>query len=239
MEYEEMRAMEKTHVCSHCDGELVTIWDMSIDNYNLVCGQDRSHHGYTRRLSQGELFQQGRVDEELGPGYQEELVDMIKRHAHNISLIPVRDVASGDFIPKEKLSALIAWGDNLGLKPYLGHVCVYFGKPYVTIDGYYYLLRQKRSGTAVGTRPLNDEERQSMGLAEGDHAWTAEAYLQGERTGTSGLGIVTKDEIEGKSTRRPEEFRAPVVHSHPQRMAEKRAEWQLLRKLIPLDEKEE
>ena len=201
MEYEEMRRMEKTHSCAQCDGELVTIWDMSIDNYNLVCGQDRSHHGYTRRLSQGELFQQGRVDEDLGPGYQEEQEAMVKRHADIISLIPTRDVASGDLIPKDRLSALIAWGDNLGLKPYLGHVCLYFGKPYVTIDGYYYQLRAKRHGIAIGTRPLKDEERQSMGLAEGDHAWLAEAWQNGEKLPTTGLFSAFSLRVECKRER--------------------------------------
>ena len=236
MEYEEMRAMEKTHVCSQCDGELVTIWDMSIDNYNLVCGVNRCHHGYTKRLTQGQLFSRGRVDEDLGPGAQKDLEKAAAAGAPALSRLPEKDLATGAPIPTDKLLDLVQWAGSLGLNSFLGHVCLYFGEPYVTIDGYYYLLRKKRAGIATGSRPLKDEERQTMGLAEGDHAWLAEAWEKGEKLGTTGLGIVTKDEIEGKSTRRPEEFRAPVVHGHPQRMAEKRAEWQLLRKLIPLEE---
>lgn len=236
MEYEEMRAMEKTHVCAQCDGELVTRWSAKRNQYELVCGTHWDHHGYTRRLTQGELFQQGRVDEELGPGHQEEQEAMVKRDAYNISLMAVSDVATGGRLSPDQIRSLVTWGNKLGLKPYLGHVCLYFGKPYVTIDGYYYQVRQKRSGLAIGTRPLSVDERQHMDIPEGALAWLAEAWQKGEKLPTTGLGIVTREEIEGKSTRKPEEFRAPVVHGHPQRMAEKRAEWQLLRKLIPLEE---
>ena len=236
MEYEEMRQMEKTHVCAQCDGELVTRWSAKRDQYELVCGTHWDHHGYTRRLTQGELFQQGRVDEDLGPGHQEEQEGMIKRHAPNISLLPVTDLATRGMLSPDQIRSLVTWGDSLGLKPYLGHVCLYFGKPYVTITGYYYLNYKRRLPYRINTHPLDQEERTFYQLAEGDHAWVAECWLPDEKLPVRGLGIVTREEIEGKSARKPEEFRAPVVHGHPQRMAEKRAEWQLLRKLIPLGE---
>lgn len=238
MGYEEMRQMEKTHVCVQCDGELVTRWSAKRNQYELVCGTHWDHHGYTRRLTQGELFQQGRVDEDLGPGYQEEQEAMIKRDAHNISLMPVTDLATRGQLSPDQIKSLVTWGDKLGLKPYLGHVCLYFGKPYVTIDGYYYQLAKKHPDIKIGSRPLSAEEKDESIFTQPCIAYVAEAWDKGEKLPTTGLGIVTKEEIEGKSARKPEEFRAPVVHGHPQRMAEKRAEWQLLRKLIPLEEKE-
>ena len=238
MEYEEMKGMIRTHVCSQCDGELTLIWSRNLNKYLLVCGTDHKHQGYTRRLSQGELFQRGRVDEDLGPGAQNDLEKRAAEGAPAISRLPERDIATGEVVALQKIKDLVDWGLRLGLKPYLGHVCFYFGKPYVTIDGYYYLITKERIQLAIGTRPLNVDERQQFQIGDGDHAWIAEAYLGSEKLGTTGLGIVTKEEIEGKSAKKPEEFRAPVVHGHPQRMAEKRAEWQLLRKLIPLEEKE-
>ena len=51
-----------------------------------------------------------------------------------------------------------------------------------------------------------------------------------------GLGIVTQEEITELSKKKPGQLRSPIAAKFPQRMAEKRAEWQLLRKLIPLKE---
>ncbi len=88
----------------------------------------------------------------------------------------------------------------------------------------------------VGTRPLNSVERIDYQVPNNAHAWVAEAWLGVTKLPTTGLGIVTQEEINEKSTKKPTEFRAPIARSHPQRMAEKRAEWQLLRKLVPLEE---
>ena len=238
MEYEELRVMEKTHVCAQCDGELVTRYSGKKGEYELVCGTRWDHHGYTRRLSQGELFQRGRANENLGPGAQKDLEKAAERGAPAFSKLPAADLATGEVIPGTKLLALITWGLKLGLKPHLGHVCLYHGKPYVTIDGYYYKNNKLETPYIISSRPLNEAELKEYMIEEGDLAWLAEARdTQGNYRG-QGLGIVTREEIEGKSARHPEEFRAPVVHGHPQRMCEKRSEWQLLRKIIPLEEKE-
>ena len=238
MGYEEMRQMEKTHICVQCDSPLVTIWNDNFGEYALVCAHNHQHHGYKRRPTPYDALARGGADNVLGPGAQKDLEKMAAAGAPALSRLSEKDIATNEVIPRDKLLALVEWGTRLGLKPYLGHVCLYFGKPYITIDGYYYLLNKSESGMITGTRPLNPEERQSYQIAEGDIAFIAEAWTKEQKLSVTGLGIVTREEIEGKSTRRPEEFRAPVVHSHPQRMAEKRAEWQLLRKLIPLEEKD-
>lgn len=236
MEYQEMREMEKTHCCAMCLAPLVTIWDGELARHRLVCGQDRSHQGYQMVLSPSQALARGELGNKLGDKSQEELEKMAAAGAPALSRLPQKDLATNELLTKEVLSRLISWGEGLGLKPYLGHVCLYFGNPYVTIDGYYYLMNQEPTQLNIGTRPLNVGERQLYQIADGDHAWIAEAYLGSEKLATTGIGIVTKEEIEGKSTKKPEQFRAPVVHDHPQRMAEKRAEWQLLRKLISLEE---
>ena len=239
MEYEEMKGMIRTHCCSQCQAPLTIIWSQALNDYSLVCARDHEHQSYMRILSLDDALARGEVDKYLGKGVQNDWEKMAAEGASALSRLPEKDIATGEIIAKEKLSALVAWGIRLGLKPYLGHVCLYFGKPYVTVDGYYYLMSKEPTQLTIGTRPLNADERQQFQVADGDLAWLAEAYLGNEKLATTGLGIVTKEEIEGKSTRKPEEFRAPVVHGHPQRMAEKRAEWQLLRKLIPLEEKDE
>ena len=237
MEYEDMRRMEKTHICSQCGANLVIIWDMQADCYRLFCSHDHSHQGYKQTSTAGQALARGVIDNHLGPGAQKDMEKQAEHGAPALSWLADKDIATGELLTREKLGSLIAWGDSLGLKPYLGHVCLYYGKPYVTIDGYYYKLNKNHPAIRIGTRPLTQEEREQELILEGAHAWIAEAWENGEKLPTTGLGIATKEEIEAKSTRKPEEFRAPVVHGHPQRVSEKRAEWQLLRKIVSLEEK--
>ena len=238
MEYEEMRRMEKTHVCAQCDCNLVTIWNRSLKHYSLVCAQNRTHHGYKPIPSLSQALARGQGDKLLGEGAQKDLEKMAAEGAPALSKLPEKDIATGNLIPRDKILALIDWGTKLTLKPNLGHVCLYYGKPYVTIDGYYYLNNKREKPYVISTRPMSEIERRTYQVGEDDHTWIAEGKDKEGNVYGIGLGIVTREEIEGRSGRKPEEFRAPVVHDHPQRMAEKRAEWQLLRKLIPLEEAE-
>ena len=239
MEYEQLKAMLESHCCTQCEAPLSLIWDGKADEYALVCGQDRSHQGYKPIVSFSQAVARGRADKLLGKGAQEDLEKIAAKAQHPLSMMSKKDIATGNDIPQDIFLALVKWADSLGLKPYLGHVCLYYGKPYVTIDGYYYKLDRSEKDIHIGTRPMSKEEFASYQVPEGAHAWLAEAWSGDTKLPTTGLGIITQEEIEGKSERNPDHFRAPVVHDKPQRMAEKRAEWQLLRKLVPLEEKEQ
>ena len=236
MEFDEMRRMEMTHTCAQCDSPLVITWDMVSDCHQLVCSKDLKHQGYKEVSTAGRALARGEMDKHLGPGAQKEMERQAAEGAPALSWLHDKDIATGADLRPDQLLGLIIWAESLGFNPNLGHVCLYFSNPYVTIDGYYFKLTREHPDIKVGTRPLTREERDERQIPEGDHAWIAETWEKGEKLPTTGLGIVTQEEVEGKSTRRPDEFRAPVVHGHPQRMAEKRAEWQLLRKLIPLEE---
>ena len=236
MEYEQLKAMLETHCCTQCEAPLRLVWDADNDIHALLCGRDRSHKGYKSLGSVSQALARGEADKLVGKGAQEDLEKVMVKAKHPLSMIAEKDIATGDLIPRDRFMALVQWGNSLGLKPYLGHVCLYHGKPYLTIDGYYYKLHTNKTDIRVGTRPLSKEEFALYQVPEGAHAWLAEAWLGSIKLPTTGLGVVTQEEIEGKSERNPEQWRAPVVHGHPQRMAEKRAEWQLLRKLVPLEE---
>lgn len=238
MNYEEMRKMEKTHVCAQCGGVLVTIWDRDEDTYKLVCGSNRGHQNFQRTLSAAEKVARGEADKEFGLGAQKDLEDLAARGALQVSRLPTTDIATRRLLDPKMVQGLIIWAENLGLKAYLGHACLYFSNPYVTIDGFYYLNQKREKPYHIGTRPMTNEEKIAYMIEEATYAFIAEGWLCGEKLVETGCGYVTKEEIERESERHPGEFRAPVAHSHPQRMAEKRAEWQLLRKLIPLEEKE-
>ena len=236
MTYEEIRAMEETHACAACGMPLVTIWDKDKEDYRLVCGTNRSHHGYQRILAPSQALAQGKADKVLGKGSQESLEDMAKRGVGKVSLMVVNDLATNKALDNSQIQSLIVWGVDTGLKPWLGHVCLYFGKPYVTVDGYYYLNNKREKPYSISTRPMTAEEKKTYQLGKEDYGWIAEAKDREGVVVANGMGIATKDELDEKSKRDPEQLRAPVVHDHQQRMAEKRAEWQLLRKLIPLKE---
>jgi len=238
MNYDDMRKMEKTHVCTMCGGELVTIWDGENNCHRLCCGQDHTHNGFQQRLSPQKALQRGQADKVIQPGAQRDLEEMAKRSATALSLLPKEDIATKQALGIAKIGELVVWAESLGLNAHLGHVCLYHGEPYVTIDGYYYKLYKKLPGWSIGTRPMTQDERTDYAIQEGDFAFIAEAYQDNRILPGVGIGIVTKEEIDKPSKKTVGEFNAPVVHSHPQRMAEKRAEWQLLRKLIPLEVKE-
>lgn len=178
----------------------------------------------------------GQGDKRLGRGAQKDLEKAYAKAEHPMSLLAGSDIATGTPLTKQQLEGLVRWGTSLGLSPYLGHVCLYYGKPYVTIDGYYYKLNSERPELRVGTCPLTAPQREVYQVEMGDHAWIAQAWENGTLIMTSGLGIVTREEMDETSKKDPSKFRAPIARDKPQRMAEKRAEWQLLRKLIPLEE---
>jgi hypothetical protein len=235
MEYPEMREMCRTHQCTQCGDGLTIIWEGSPQVPRLVCRRDHAHEGYTRGAGPSELVARGRGDELAGVGGQKEAERAYQRGSVEISLMSTTDLANKKQLAAPEITALIAWAQAINLNAYLGHVCLYQSKPYVTADGYYYLLRKIRPGVAIGCRPASAADRQDYSVSDTDYMWIAEAWEDNVKMPWIGVGIVTKAEIERKSKANPDHYAAPVVHDHPQRLAEKRAEWQLLRKIIPLE----
>ena len=238
MEYEQMRAMEKSHVCAMCGSELVTIRDSENSVNRLACGKDKTHNGFKRRRSATERLAQGELDAVAGPGVQKDIEALAQRQQERFNMLPKADIATARALGLAEIEGVVTWANMIGLNAYLGHVCLYFGKPYTTIDGYYYLNNKRGEPYVIGTRTATANERKEYLIEEGWYCSIAEAWLLQEKIATIGVGIVTTDEKDVPSAKTPGQFRAPVVHLHPQRMAEKRAEWQLLRKLIPLEVKE-
>lgn len=237
LSYEEMRALEKTHICAVCDGELVTVWDAEGECHRLCCGADRTHNGVKRRPTASKLLARGELDKFAGKGAQASLERLATEHSERFNLLAKKDIQTTKELTPEQIGALVLFAESVGLNAFLGHACIYYSKPYITIDGYYYLNNRREKPYRLGTRPMAQWERLCYSVGDEDIAFIAEAWFGVEKLPTTGTGIVTKEEIEGKSARQPEQYRSPVVRGHPQRMAEKRAEWQLLRKLISLEVK--
>lgn len=235
MDYDQMRAMEKTHICAVCGGQPVTIWDAENNCHRLCCGVNHTHNGLKRRPTARSLLAQGELDEYAGPGAQDELEALARRQPEQFSLLPRKDIETGTALTPTDIAALDAFAQSIGLNIYLGHVGLYFGEPRVTIDGYYYLAKKRGEDISVYALPANVDERQQYQVPEGAHFYIAHGYKNGQLVPEVGLGIVRADELTEMSKKKPDQLRHPIVAKYPERMCEKRAEWQLLRKLIPLE----
>ncbi|GAG93864.1 unnamed protein product, partial [marine sediment metagenome] len=89
------------------------------------------------------------------------------------------------------------------------------------------------------SRPLSPEEEKQYKVGENDHAWVATLTFTDTGASFTGLGIVTYEEMIAKSEKKPEKLRSPVVAAHPWQLAQKRAEWQALRRAFPIGETQE
>lgn len=232
--FEMLREYEGTHVCAQCGARLVTIWNEDKAVSQLVCSKEHAHIGVKRIESNTTLLKRGELDTVHRPGTQADLEKSATDGRNTYSLAPTKDVATGAVITAPQFTGLISFAASVGLKAELGHVCLYFGQPYITIDGYYYHKNRTGAAWAVLTAPMTKSERISYQITEGSHAFIARALTAGGDELARGIGIITPEEMNEKSAKHPEHFAAPIVHDKPQRMAEKRAEWQLLKKMVPL-----
>ena len=234
MTYEEQQEIVRTHVCLDCGACLVLAHDPATGDPQVRCGQDKSHHEYRLPAGPEKKVRRG----EYPPGATErDKVTLEAAVAHRgQALTPYlsRDLESGETAPPELVAAIMELAQKTRLRVELGHLCIYRGRPRVTADGYYYHAARQGAPVRVGARPMTAEERTAYQVADGDYAWLARGYISGVDQQVTGLGIVTAQEIAAPSRRDPSRPASPVVARHPQRMAEKRAEWQLLRKLVPL-----
>ncbi len=238
MEYEEMRAMEKTHICAMCDGELVTAWDAEGNCHRLCCGRDHTHNGFQQRLSPQKALQRGQADKVIQPGAQKDLEKRATENALAFRMLPKEDLGDYHAITLEDTKNIIGWAKMVGLNAFLGHVELYFGMPRVSIDGYYYLAKKQGRYISVAALPAVGEDYDTYKVTKENYLSIAHGWQGGKELHEVGLGIVTQDEItEMQKKTTGKKGQLPIV-KYPQRMAEKRAEWQLLRKLIPLEVKE-
>lgn len=236
--YEQMRQMEKTHQCAQCGGALVTIWDSELLNHALVCGPDHSHQGYRKLPTATQALARGQMDDLAGAGTQKDLEQLAERQWERFNLMPKHDIETGQQLTKAHMVMLIKFAESVGLNAYLGHVALYYGQPRISIDGYYFLAKKKGRNLGVLALPATVEERKQYKLPDEDYIFLARAWENGKQLPEIGIGIVRNDELSEMSKKRPDQKRHPIVSKFPERMAEKRAEWQLLRKILPLEEEE-
>lgn len=120
------------------------------------------------------------------------------------------------------------------LDPLLGELTIYQGRPFVSIDGRYRKAHETGQLDGMDTRPATKEERQAWEIPDGDLFFRAEVWKNGCARSFVGWGRVRKQET--LPPRDPSKAGFRPLETNPQRMAEKRAEAQALRKafFLPL-----
>ncbi len=226
MSYEEMEKVAKNpyYKCGECGGRLNLAWGGSLDweGYILRCGIDVSHNTITKYNKKREEF----MSEVRETSEQSSTALMAMTETQMVERVDTAKFVKDLTVPEKRL--LAAACITYGFDPIMHELTIFQGNPFVSVDGRYRKAQETGRLDGVETRPATQDEKTAWGIPEGDYFLRAEVYVKGSSRPFVGWGRVRKVETQGK------EF-LPVVNN-PQRMAEKRAEAQALRKAfhIPL-----
>jgi hypothetical protein len=140
-----------------------------------------------------------------------------------------------DLTPMDKIM-LVKVAVNYGFDPLMGEVSIYQGKPYVSIDGRYRKAQETGMLNGVESRPATKQEREEWEIPVGDYFFRAEVSVKGADKLFVGWGRVRGCETRPGSNK-PGDTTSTYkpIQGNPQRMAEKRAEAQALRKAFHID----
>jgi len=217
-------------VCGKCGAGLSIAWGGSTgyNGYILRCSRDINHdttntHDIEREQKIKQIKEATKLD-------SKSLMVMDKNtmlERVNMAKFPQ------DLTPQDK-NVLVQVAITYGFDPLMGEVTIYQGKPFVSIDGRYRKAQETNMLDGVESRPANEQERKDWQIPDGDYFFRSEVYVKGASHAFTGWGRVYVAEIVGGKGFKP-------VEKNPQRMAEKRAEAQALRKAfhIPLPSSED
>uniref|UniRef100_A0A6M3IXD5 Uncharacterized protein n=1 Tax=viral metagenome TaxID=1070528 RepID=A0A6M3IXD5_9ZZZZ len=139
-----------------------------------------------------------------------------------------------DLTPVDKDLLAVA-AITYGFDPIMKEISIYQGNPFISIDGRYRKAQESGLLDGVETRPANKQEREDWSIPVEDYFFRSEVFVKGAGRPFVGWGRVFAKEALPGSRNDPKSTFKPI-QSNPQRMAEKRAEAQALRKAfhIPL-----
>lgn len=232
--------MVKNFLCADDGGALTAAWHAGENSLVIRCGNghfpDHVAPWESVKTADSHVFRPPLYDPDQGSNEPGKKKPAAAKESTAVTLggASAVDMATGELIPGNKLEALVKWAKDRGLIPELGHVALMHGKPYPTIDGYLYHASSTNTDYHLRSRPLMVDERSTYQIPEGAHAWVSEVVMGDGRRSFIGLGIVTAEEMTEKSKRNPQQLAAPVVAKHPWQIAQKRSEWQSLRRAFPL-----
>lgn len=243
--FDQLRALAKNQLCGICQSPLEVVWLAKENCYTLECSQGHRPDALVRNPSLTELWRTN----ELPPG---PITDNIERRERQkamsqerstkesqFALVRHTDLGTGELLFPDQVKALVEYAYKYGLDPYRGHVVLMYGMPYIGLDGYLFYANREDPGYRLQSWPMTDKEKEQYQLGEYDHGWLAECYRSGNPNPFTGIGVVTQGETTEMSKKTPGQLRYPIVASKPWNMAQKRAEWQALRRAFPIGETEE
>jgi len=242
---EKLDDIAKTYRCPQHDNPLTVAWHAQENSYVIRCGAGHFPEEVTREKSLTQLYKEGvELPEPIKSNVEKSMAKRQAKHttspfAVTTTGIPAADLGTGELLTIETVKALVAYAGRYGLDPYRGHVMMMYGKPYIGIDGYLYHAKKAGIPYRMKSRPLTPDERLTYQIPDGAHAWVTEVILEAENRSFIGLGVVTKEEMTEEAKGKPGQLRSPVVAKHPWQLAQKRAEWQALRRAFPIGETEE
>lgn len=239
-DFDYLKKLSQYNVCSEHDTPLVVAWHAVENGWVLRCGEGHYPDAITRQASLTGLFRQG---VELPSYIEDNIKKSIRGRAMTQGkkstsirnwLVPTADLGTGEVLPPAIIQALVDYAHRYKLDPERAHVVIMYGKPYITIDGYLYHANRSGKPYTLASRPMTAEEVAQYKISDTDYAWIAELSVIDTGQLFTGLGIVTYDEMTETSKKNPDQLRSPVVAKHPWQLAQKRSEWQALRRAFPI-----
>jgi hypothetical protein len=215
-----LEAIAQGNVCAEHQLPLTVAWHAEKSTYVLRCGHGEYPSAIAKKITPREEYARSPV---IQPAPFRQL--------------PVTyDLGTNQALDDQSIATILDFADRYHLDAYRGHVVLMHGRPYVGLDGYAFVASRSGQPYRLETRPLTEDERAAMRLGTEDHGWKCELtkIITGEFF--VGLGIVTRAELEEKSSKNPSQPRAPVVARYPWQMSQKRAEWQAYRRAFPIGE---
>lgn len=244
-EYDKLKEIAKNNVCAKCKSPLEVCWLDSEDNYVLGCGNCGYTDAVTRNLSLTEEFKIGSelpapIADNIKKRIRRKVMSQVNKPVKNeFAMVPTNDLGTGELLSGGFILALVDYAHKYHLDPYRGHVVIMYGKPYITLDGYLYHARFYGKPYTLQARPMTIDEAKQYKVGDTDHGWIAKVSFTETKEEFTGTGIVTYEEMTAKSPRDQTKLRSPVVAAHPWQLAQKRAEWQALRRAFPIGETKE
>ncbi len=218
---EQAEQYARRNLCS-CGGRLTLAWGgtWGMNDWVIRCSGDVDHDKFTSHNQKYEKELRRvygmKSTELMAMGKQEMLIRV------GIAKFP-KDLT----VPEKELLAQAAI--TYGLDPIMGEITIYQGRPYISVDGRFRKAQEDPNFDGIESRPANKQERIDYQMPDGDYFFRGDVYVKNISRPFTGWGRVRLAEINAKGDFRP-------IDTNPQRMAEKRAEIQALRKAfhIPL-----
>lgn len=244
-DYEYLKSLAKYNVCAEHHTPLIVAWCSQAESYFLRCGECETPDAITRQLSLTQEYKAGaNIPEPVKSNIKKSMRRRkLKEAAQKLPLslegLPGKDLATGDALSQDQVRSLIAYASKYHLDPYRSHVMMMYGKPYIGIDGYLFYARRLNVAYSLESRPMTTTEAKIFKIGKTDHGWIGKVTFTEDGNTFTGTGIVTFEEMTAKSPRDDTKLRSPVVAAHPWQLAQKRAEWQAMRRAFPIGESQE